>query len=244
MSVALPFVPPNYDMRTYNEILVEHVYDKITPLREGMTVVDAGASIGIFTIYAAKKVGSSGTVIAFEPEDESYDALVANVEANGLANVIPVKTALWSECGCNKICPSSRLTGSTMFDCPIGQEIKTARLDKILPKLGITHVDVVKIDVEGAAGKLLEGATGFLPYIDNFAIASYHTQENKWEIEKILQNSGFRTKILHRFGFFPFVYATRDNSIAFPTIEGWQIVLIGATLLGGYFVWRRWGKAN
>ena len=41
-------------------------------LRSGDTVIDCGAYIGEFTLYAAKAVGPSGKVIAFEPDDKIY----------------------------------------------------------------------------------------------------------------------------------------------------------------------------
>ncbi|RLE40084.1 hypothetical protein DRJ16_07505 [Candidatus Woesearchaeota archaeon] len=36
-------------------------------IKEGMIVVDIGASLGYYTLLAAKRVGNSGTVFAFEP---------------------------------------------------------------------------------------------------------------------------------------------------------------------------------
>jgi hypothetical protein len=36
-------------------------------------VIDVGANIGYFTIYASRKVGKDGLVIALEPMDEAYD---------------------------------------------------------------------------------------------------------------------------------------------------------------------------
>ena len=52
-------------------------------LRPGMTVLDIGANQGVFTLYCADRVGSTGKVIAFEPDREMFSALEANVKANG-----------------------------------------------------------------------------------------------------------------------------------------------------------------
>jgi hypothetical protein len=59
-------------------------------------VIDVGANIGYFTIYASRKVGKDGLVIALEPMDEAYDCLIKNLRLNRLNNVMPFKLALWS----------------------------------------------------------------------------------------------------------------------------------------------------
>jgi FkbM family methyltransferase len=205
-----------------------------------MTVVDIGASIGFFSFYASQKVGSTGKVIAFEPEPTSYRALVENIEANQATNVIPIQMGLWSECTCKDICPTPVLTGSSFMNCADGINVKLGRLDRILPKLGITHVDFVKIDAEGAAMHILEGSTEMLSSIENFAIAAYHTQENVRQIEKFLGEYGFRTRMLRRYGLYPFVYATRNPNINLQFVETWQILLVGSVgLLALYFILRK-----
>lgn len=242
-GLAFPNVPPSITWLTFYEILDSHQYDKLIPLRSGMTVVDAGASMGIFTIYAAQKVGSTGRVIAFEPEATSYQALVENIKANNLTNVTAVNMGLWGECGCKQICKSQFIEGSSMFECANGQNVKVARLDKILPKLGVDHVDFMKIDTEGAANEILKGATNFLDRIDNFAIAAYHKQENPWEMTKLLQSYGFHTATQHRFAIFPYVYATRDRALTLQEIESWKLwVGVGVAGLLGYILWKNLKK--
>jgi len=56
-------------------------------LRPGDTVVDIGANIGAFTVLAAKIVGSSGCVIAFEPILQAFERLRENVALNAFKNV-------------------------------------------------------------------------------------------------------------------------------------------------------------
>lgn len=56
-------------------------------LHEGMTFLDIGANIGVYSLFAAKRVGPSGTVFAFEPSPREFSALASNVALNRLANV-------------------------------------------------------------------------------------------------------------------------------------------------------------
>lgn len=228
-GLTLASVPENYWLIVAFETWDSHVYDRYIPLKTGMTVVDVGASIGVFSLYAFQKVGPSGKVIAFEPEPISFSALVENVEFVNATNIISVNKGLYNESGTAKLNVTPGFVGSGFFNADTNTvDVRVERLDKILPDLGITHADFVKIDTEGAAMQILEGAEEILPYIDNFAIAAYHAPyEDPHQMEKFLQNHGFRTKITHHYGFIPYLYATRDPTIEFPTIETWQVVVAG-----------------
>lgn len=242
-------VPPNCDMTPRDEIEKDRIYDKLIPLRAGMTVVDVGASIGFFSMYASQKIGATGKIVAFEPEPTSFNALVVNTSQ--LGNVVPVQKAVWNQSGNLTLYPTSILTGSSLFKAesifaqslwfPTDKavSVETVRLDTILPEMGITHVDFVKIDAEGAGNKILEGTQGIIREIDNFAIAAYHTQENPREMVNFLKANGFRTKTLLRYGITPYVYATRDPTINLAYIELWQVLAIAG--FGG-LIFYSWGK--
>lgn len=60
-------------------------------LRPGFTVIDVGANIGIYTIFAAKRVAPDGMVYSFEPNPEVVERLEENV---GTDNVRIVRCAL------------------------------------------------------------------------------------------------------------------------------------------------------
>jgi len=228
-GLTLTSVPENYWARIIAfEILDTHVYDRYIPIKPGMVVVDAGASIGMFALYASQKVGPTGKVIAFEPEPTSFKALAENVAK--ASNVIPVNMGLHNENGTIKLGIQRDLVCCSLFtESNNTIDVKVERLDTFLANLGITHVDFVKIDTEGAAQVIIEGATELLPNIDNFAM-ELHTnipEESAQKIEQLLQSHGFRTKIAHHYGLIPYLYATRDASIEFPTVETWQVVAVG-----------------
>lgn len=224
-SLTLTSVPKNYWVAPIVfETWDTHVYDRYIPIKPGMIVIDAGASIGIFSLYASQKVGPTGKVIAFEPEPTSFNALAENVAK--ASNVIPVNMGLHNKSGTEKLSIQHDLYCCSLFtESNNTTDVKVERLDTFLANLGITHVDFVKIDTEGAAQVIIEGAENLLPNIDNF-VMELHTnipEESAQKIEQLLQKQGFRTKITHHYGFIPYLYATRDDSIEFPTIEGWQI---------------------
>ncbi len=53
----------------------------------GDTVYDIGANIGYVSLSLAKRVGSGGRVVAFEPIPRNADLLRRNIEDNKLTNV-------------------------------------------------------------------------------------------------------------------------------------------------------------
>jgi len=71
------------------------VFSFFIPLSNDV-VIDVGANIGYITIYASKKIGKDGLVIALEPMDEAYDCLIKNLRLNRIDYLKPFKLALWS----------------------------------------------------------------------------------------------------------------------------------------------------
>jgi FkbM family methyltransferase len=61
---------------------------------EGWVVLDIDAYVGIYTLWAAKKVGDEGFVIAFEPNPLAFRWLTNNIELNALRNVKALPYAL------------------------------------------------------------------------------------------------------------------------------------------------------
>lgn len=221
---------PENNNDVVEEIWDSHVYDKLIPIKSGWTVVDIGASIGVFSVYASQKVGMNGKVIAFEPETTSYEALLDNITANGTRNIYPVKAGVWSSGGTKDIRKNNGNLGasSMLFGEGNGETVRVDTLERLLKEMGITHVDFIKIDTEGAATEILKGCSRqFLQNIDNFAIAAYHVPyENPAKLSDVLKDAGFRTKTLTRYGIIPFVYATRDASINLEYIELWQVLAV------------------
>ena len=146
-------------------------------LRPGMTFVDAGANNGIYTVFAAKRVGSEGTVLAFEPSARELERLKFNLELNGLAvQLFPVALADENSQARLTISDREHQGQSTLGDfaypdikAEATQTVDVRRLDDVLKESTPQRIDVLKIDVEGAELRLLRGAVRTLeryrPYI-------------------------------------------------------------------------------
>lgn len=102
-------------------LLLDHVWEKYKTelfkkiITQGMTVVDIGASIGYYTLIAAKLVGKTGVVYAFEPEPCNYELLIKNIELNGFTNIVPIKKAVSNRHGKAKLYFEKDWRGSPSF---------------------------------------------------------------------------------------------------------------------------------
>jgi len=128
-------------------------------LRSGQTFVDVGASVGYYTLLAAKLVGSGGKVYAFEPLQENHLTLSKNLATNNLKNVIVFFNALSNEPGFKIKLYGGDIPGQYSLIDNKGKdfrEVNNEIFDKLNKKEGIIP-DMIKIDVENAQMQVLEG---------------------------------------------------------------------------------------
>jgi FkbM family methyltransferase len=62
-------------------------------LEPGMTFIDVGANDGLYTLFAARRVGANGKVLAIEPSRREFARLERNVRLNRLMNVQALRVA-------------------------------------------------------------------------------------------------------------------------------------------------------
>jgi FkbM family methyltransferase len=133
----------------------------------GMNVVDVGANAGQYTILASTCIGPAGQVHSFEPVPTTYTRLALAVAENHLTNVFLHRAALWSEettlyLGLPPGFSENRDTGG--FSVRAGDDRKTQieapalTLDTYVARENLTHIDFIKMDIEGAEPQALAGA--------------------------------------------------------------------------------------
>lgn len=130
-------------------------------LKPGDVFVDIGANCGLFVVFAARKVGPSGRVIAIEPLPAMLDRLKFNVAANGFTNVAVFETAVGEALGEAKIHVSKEQYGHASL-CGTGgepQAVSVTPLLSIIKAAGAPRIDALKIDIEGYEDRAL------LPFI-------------------------------------------------------------------------------
>jgi FkbM family methyltransferase len=134
-------------------------------VRRGMTFVDVGAHVGYFTVLAAKLVGPSGAVFAFEPHPRNFKLLSANTRRNGLENVKCFPFAVSDSEGDAELFEAESNTGDhRLYRSDDGYRralrVRTVRLDSVSEIR--TPVGFVKIDVQGQEPAVMRGMEGLL----------------------------------------------------------------------------------
>jgi FkbM family methyltransferase len=137
-------------------------------LGPGDTFVDVGANVGLFTLLASRWVGPAGRVVSLEPSTREYRRLVAHVDRNGLANVLPLQMAAGAQPGraqlhvaedqypgLNTLAPAFMHRGVAEARA---ETVTVTTLDELLPAHGVAGVAAIKIDVEGLEPEVVEGA--------------------------------------------------------------------------------------
>ena len=130
-------------------------------MKAGMTVVDVGAHVGLYSLDASALVGPAGKVYAFEPEPRNYKLLLRNIKANGFSNIIALQKAVSDHPGVISLYvdPSDSSLHSTRPLSEAAVECEAVVLDQLL--VG-QPVDMVKIDVEGGELSVLRGMQGIM----------------------------------------------------------------------------------
>lgn len=138
-------------------------------LTPGMSFYDVGANGGYFTLFAAKRVGPRGAVFAFEPVEERFQELQANVGFNTFSNIKAYQLAVADRDGVVELNVdlSENNSGlSSLVGDAGGRRVKRAvsglTLDKFIRESAAPPPDIIKIDVEGAERLVFEGASATL----------------------------------------------------------------------------------
>ena len=151
-------------------------------IQPGMTVIDVGANVGVYTFSAARQVGSTGRVVAVEPFSGCVRCLRETCRINGLDWVTVCAGAASNHQGnaCLSLNSASELNELAMRDQIPGEyeEVACFTLDFLLEREKLRKVDIIKIDAEGHEMSVLVGCeqvlSEFSPVILYENIAGSH----------------------------------------------------------------------
>ena len=188
-------------------------------LSPGKVFIDVGANFGVYALIASKLVRETGRVLAFEPTAQSFATLKNNIELNHASNVLAYQVALaqtkrkaWLNYGWD---PVGNWVSKDSPGSSEGEEVQTEALDQVLVEHGITHVDAIKIDVEGAEELVLRGAIGCLTAHSPIVIFEFNPDcaarlgLSPWGARDLLESLGYESVVLGN-------CATSDNPESRP----------------------------
>jgi len=169
-------------------------------LQPGMTVIDVGANVGVYTFSAARCVGSTGKVIAVEPFKFCVECLNETCRVNDLSWVKVYEAAASDRPG-NVLLTvenSSVFNQVLAVDDPQAesdkvQKVASITLDSLIDKENLTQLDWLKIDAEGHEMQVLQGSDRllkeFTPKIIYENLAG--NQSSNTEVNEFLQAQGY-----------------------------------------------------
>jgi FkbM family methyltransferase len=160
----------------------------------GATVVDVGANIGYNTVYAARRVGPSGRVVAIEPAADNLSVLRDNLLANRIGNVVVQPVAAGRAHEVRDLFLRGEVSAvNSLFPESVYAEVTGVEPVRVAPLDDLVEVDpdLVKIDVEGAELDVLAGMTRLLGRSSIRLIVEWHP--------RLQQAAGFAPDALPRF---------------------------------------------
>ena len=166
-------------MALTNVWLVEEYSRSNFRINTNDVIIDIGAHIGLFTLYASQYC-KNGTIFCFEPVDENYDILVDNITQNNLKNVKPFKSAVSKSESTITIYRNKDEAGHSMFSFTShALKVDSISLKKIIDENSINQCNLIKIDCEGAEYEIIESLP--LEYFKKISklIIEYHFADSK-----------------------------------------------------------------
>jgi FkbM family methyltransferase len=171
-------------------------------LRPGMTVYDIGANIGFFSLLAARLVGTTGRVTAFEADPEIVARLREHVERNQGAPISAEEKAVWSTStpvffarADAEVSPDRGLghvidNDAERSAAPGTIRVEAVTVDEYVRQSGAP--DFIKCDVEGAEVEVFRGAKKLLDEKQPLILCEMHGEQNRQTLLKVFANLGYR----------------------------------------------------
>jgi len=185
----------------------------------GATVIDIGAHIGAFSLYAASAAPKS-KVYAFEPFPPNFSFLKKNIALNSFSNVMASDTAISKDNSPRELFvnPLNSSGHSLTKKTSKAVGVKCRSLEKIFADFNINFCDFLKLDCEGGEYDILFAAPKSI--LDKIGIISmeYHSphlfdvsrdRRLPEKLAQYLREAGFTVDLRHSNRERGYIYATR-----------------------------------
>lgn len=160
-------------------------------VKPGMIAYDIGANAGFYSLALARLVGNGGAVCAFEPLAENAANILDHLRLNKCSNITLYQVAVADQ---NGLFTFHVAESNAMGYLGGGGEywVPTVAIDTLLETNKLPVPDVVKMDVEGAESKVLEGAKKLLGMQKTVWVIALHSAGQREKVGRILTGYGYR----------------------------------------------------
>jgi FkbM family methyltransferase len=166
--------------------------------KDSRVIFDIGANTGVYSLIA-KSLNPTSEVYAFEPVKRVFQKLEGNKKLNSF------------DISCFEEALSNSDGEATIFDTAaehtysvtvnknttaanaevIPTKIKIARLDTVIEKFGIKHIDLMKIDVETHEPEVLEGMGRYLKEFNPSILIEILDDAVGEKVEALVKENGY-----------------------------------------------------
>jgi FkbM family methyltransferase len=147
----------------YYGLNVENRSDLYCLVKRDMVLFDVGSNIGETLLNFAKLTGDNGKVYGFEPVPYSFNKCSNNILLNRFNNVSVSQIALSNKEETLFFHEANNNNSGGVFmnknNTPGSYKVEGITLDAYVERIGITHLDLIKVDVEGFETNVLKGAS-------------------------------------------------------------------------------------
>lgn len=185
----ISFRPSTPDVNTIIQNLIRQEYGQFPEGFEASLIIDGGGYIGDVSIYFLNHFQNC-RVLMVEPDQENFKLAQENL-AHYSDRVFLIPGGLWSHKTEMYVMGSyvdSRLTNDTSSGTT---KISVIDIPTLMQDYGITHIDILKLDVEGAEEEILCVNNEWLTKV-KAVVVEFHGEEIKRKCVQSLQNYGFK----------------------------------------------------
>jgi len=193
--------------------LIEEYKKKHFEIKPNDVVIDVGAHIGLFTIYASQFC-TDGKIYSFEPSTENYQLLLENIQLNNLNCVTSFNQAVSNSNDSIDLFLNNDESGHSMFSKSSKSIIiDSISLQKFFDEHQIKHCNFLKLDCEGAEYEIIKNLPlEYFQKIDKLVI-EYHMADSHpeflIELKEILLRQNFEIETKKLFSDIGFLYAKK-----------------------------------
>lgn len=165
---------------------------------EGFTFVDIGANIGAYSLFVAAQAGPKARILAVEPQPDVFDRLTYNIRQNPFGTVKAVACAVADKPGELTMFLDERNRGESSVKIVGANEtmirVPATTLLQLVTQQGFSHIDAIKLDVEGAEDIILEPFFRDAPPALYPALIIVEKGEGQWQIDlpALLKSQGYQ----------------------------------------------------
>lgn len=177
------------DIYAFTNIWIWEEYkNKILTIGKNDTIIDIGAHIGLFSLYASQFC-TDGKIYSFEPMKLNFDLLSFNINLNKIKNIKSFQKAVSNESGILKLYLNSDGAAHSVFQKgETYEDVESTTLKEIMDSNDIGFCNLLKLDCEGSEYIILNSLPeSYYQRIQNI-VMEYHLAKEKPELIKNLMN--------------------------------------------------------